>query len=119
MKYFVTLLVFMFSYASFGQQLKVEPLELPMYLSLIKPPNLQYRFTAQKVLKTSSRHYSLNLDDLENIQRGHLIINTKTLHKNISFLNTPAIDLKKELRKVMLEIPGTNGLLVTPRGFTL
>lgn len=118
MKYLVTLFVFCLSISSFGQHLKTEPLELTASLSNLEYPNFKDHLNHIKNLKANIKPYALTIDELDEIRQGNFIISTRSLNKNFTFSNPPIIDLNKELRKVMLEIPGTNGC-ISARGFSL
>lgn len=118
MKYLITIFVFCMSMSSFAQQLDTKPIELPLSLSVLEFPNFQDRFIAINDLKTEIKPYIFTHDELDRIRSGHLFISTKSFNNNFTFLGPSTIDLKKELRKVMLEIPG-QFMPVGPKGFTL
>ncbi len=118
MKYLVTIFVFCLSLSSSAQLLKSKPIELPLFLSLSKTSNFQNHFHNINDLKMPIEPYTFTINELDKMRSGNLYINTKNINKKAIFLNRSAINLKKELRNVMLKIPGEFGP-VRARGFTL
>lgn len=118
MKYLVVIFAFCFSMSSYAQQLNTEPIELPQSLSFLKLPSFQDRLNTINELKTNVKPYTFTIDELDRIRSGHLFISTKSFNNSFTFLGPSTIDLRKELRKVMLAIPGQYEP-VTPKGFTL
>ena len=69
-------------------------------------------------MKTNLKPYTFTNDELDRMRNGSLFISTKSIINKVTFLGPSTIDLKKELRNVMLKIPGEFGP-VRPKGFTL
>ena len=118
MNHLASYLIFLLSLSAFSQHLKVDPLELPLSLNVLESPNFQNRLTHVNDFKMHIKLYPLTNDELERVRKGNFVINTKIFNENFTFSELPTIDLKKELRNVILAVPGTD-VPVCPRGFTL
>ena len=118
MKYLVIICAFLMSLSSSAQLLEIEPVELTISLSLLELPNFQDRSTNMNDLKNKLKPYTFSNDELEKIRQGNFVINAKSLNKNFTFSEPASINLKKELRKIILEIPREFGP-IRPKGFTL
>ena len=115
MKYLLSLFCFLLCISASAQLLKTEVhTQLPNHLSLLECKTINAHYS----LKTDLKGYAFSIDQLDKMRRGNFIISPKNINKNFTFLELPTIDLNKELRKVMLQVPGKS-VIAGPKGFTL
>ena len=115
MKFIFTLFFFCFYLTASAQFLEKEnKIELPTSLSLLGHTN----YIENPMFNVDLKTFSFSIDQLDKMRRGDFIITPKNINKNFTFLELPTINLNKELRKIMHQVPGVS-VIAGPQGFTL